>query len=66
MQHLNDRLASYLDKVRSLEQQNAQLERNIREWYERNQPSTLPDYSSFFRIIQELQGQVNKLYIYIF
>lgn len=60
MQHLNDRLASYLDKVRFLEQQNAQLERNIREWYERNQPSTLPDYSGFFRIIQELQGQVNK------
>ncbi|XP_077316019.1 keratin, type I cytoskeletal 19-like [Lithobates pipiens] len=60
MQHLNDRLASYLDKVRSLEQQNAQLERNIREWYERNQPSTLPDYSGFFRIIQELQGQISS------
>ncbi|PIO35150.1 hypothetical protein AB205_0172120 [Aquarana catesbeiana] len=60
MQHLNDRLASYLDKVRFLEQQNAQLERNIREWYERNQPSTLPDYSGFFRIIQELQGQISS------
>ncbi|XP_040185885.1 keratin, type I cytoskeletal 19-like [Rana temporaria] len=60
MHHLNDRLASYLDKVRSLEQQNAQLERNIREWYERNQPSTLPDYSCFFRIIQELQGQISS------
>ncbi|XP_077316025.1 keratin, type I cytoskeletal 19-like [Lithobates pipiens] len=60
MQHLNDRLASYLDKVHSLEQQNAQLERNIREWYERNQPSSLPDYSCFFRIIQELQGQISS------
>ncbi|XP_040185887.1 keratin, type I cytoskeletal 19-like [Rana temporaria] len=60
MHHLNDRLASYLDKVGSLEQQNAQLERNIREWYERNQPSTLPDYSCFFRIIQELQGQISS------
>ncbi|CAI9609165.1 unnamed protein product [Staurois parvus] len=60
MQHLNDRLASYLDKVRSLEQQNAQLERDIREWYERNQPSTLPDYSCFFRTIQELQGQISS------
>ncbi|XP_077316017.1 keratin, type I cytoskeletal 19-like [Lithobates pipiens] len=60
MQHLNDRLASYLDKVRSLEQQNSQLERNIREWYERNQPSTLPDYSGFLRIIQELQGQISS------
>ncbi|XP_073463153.1 keratin, type I cytoskeletal 19-like [Aquarana catesbeiana] len=60
MQHLNDRLASYLDKVHSLEQQNAQLERNIQEWYQRNQPSTLPDYSGLFRIIQELQGQISS------
>ncbi|XP_018412055.1 PREDICTED: keratin, type I cytoskeletal 19-like [Nanorana parkeri] len=60
MQHLNDRLASYLDKVRSLEQENAQLERNIQEWYERNQPSALPNFSSFFRIIQELQGQISS------
>lgn len=58
MQHLNDRLASYLDKVRSLEQQNAQLEGNILDWYERNQPSTLPDFSCYFRTIQELQSQV--------
>ncbi|XP_018412056.1 PREDICTED: keratin, type I cytoskeletal 14-like [Nanorana parkeri] len=60
MQHLNDRLASYLDKVRSLEQENAQLERNIQEWYERNQPSALPNFNSFFRIIQELQGQISS------
>ncbi|XP_069807956.1 keratin, type I cytoskeletal 14-like [Dendropsophus ebraccatus] len=58
MQHLNDRLSSYLDKVRSLEQQNAQLEGNIRDWYERNQPSFLPDFSCFFRTIQELQNQI--------
>ncbi|KAM5135067.1 keratin, type I cytoskeletal 19-like [Mantella aurantiaca] len=60
MQHLNDRLASYLDKVRSLEQQNAQLEKSIREWYEKNQPSSLPDFSGFFRTIQELQGQISS------
>ncbi|XP_063819230.1 keratin, type I cytoskeletal 14-like [Pseudophryne corroboree] len=60
MQHLNDRLASYLEKVRSLEQENAQLERNIREWYDRNQPSTLPDFSCYFRTIQELQGQISS------
>ncbi|XP_075134423.1 keratin, type I cytoskeletal 19-like [Leptodactylus fuscus] len=60
MQHLNDRLASYLDKVSSLERQNAQLEGNIREWYERNQPSTLPDFSSYFRTIQELQSQISS------
>ncbi|XP_075034436.1 keratin, type I cuticular Ha6-like [Mixophyes fleayi] len=60
MQHLNDRLASYLEKVRSLEQENSQLERNIREWYDRNQPSTFPDLSSYFRTIQELQGQISS------
>ncbi|XP_075134417.1 keratin, type I cytoskeletal 19-like [Leptodactylus fuscus] len=60
MQHLNDRLASYLEKVRSLEQENAQLERNIREWYDKNQPSTLPDFSCYFRTIQELQGQISS------
>ncbi|XP_063819228.1 keratin, type I cuticular Ha6-like [Pseudophryne corroboree] len=59
MQLLNDRLASYLDKVRSLEQENAQLERNIREWYEKNQPSALPDFSCYFRTIQELQSQIS-------
>ncbi|XP_069807954.1 keratin, type I cytoskeletal 19-like [Dendropsophus ebraccatus] len=60
MQHLNDRLASYLEKVRSLEQENAQLERNIREWYEKHQPSSLPDFSCYFRTIQELQGQISS------
>ncbi|CAI9609156.1 unnamed protein product, partial [Staurois parvus] len=60
MQHLNDRLASYLEKVRSLEQENSQLEMNIREWYDRNQPSTFPDFSCFFRTIQELQGQISS------
>lgn len=60
MQCLNDRLASYLEKVRSLEQENSQLEKNIREWYDRNQPSTFPDFSCFFRTIQELQGQISS------
>uniref|UniRef100_A0A8C5QJZ2 IF rod domain-containing protein n=1 Tax=Leptobrachium leishanense TaxID=445787 RepID=A0A8C5QJZ2_9ANUR len=59
MQSLNDRLACYMEKVRSLENENNQLERHIREWYERNQPSVLPDSSNFFRIIRELQGQIS-------
>ncbi|CAH2302560.1 keratin, type I cytoskeletal 19-like [Pelobates cultripes] len=58
MQMLNDRLASYLEKVHSLENQNTQLERNIREWYDRNQPSASPDFSNFLKTIQELQYQV--------
>ncbi|XP_053309971.1 keratin, type I cytoskeletal 19-like [Spea bombifrons] len=59
MQVLNDRLASYLEKVRSLENENNQLERNIREWYEKHQPTALPDFSNYFRTIQELQGQIS-------
>ncbi|XP_053573699.1 keratin, type I cytoskeletal 17-like [Bombina bombina] len=58
MQILNDRLSTYLDRVRSLEEENAQLERKICEWYENNAPSSLPDSSQYFRIIQELQGQI--------
>uniref|UniRef100_A0A8C5WK45 IF rod domain-containing protein n=1 Tax=Leptobrachium leishanense TaxID=445787 RepID=A0A8C5WK45_9ANUR len=60
MQSLNDRLATYLEKVHSLESQNAQLEKNIREWYERNQPSAFPDFSNYFKSIRELQSQVSS------
>ncbi|XP_075436371.1 keratin, type I cytoskeletal 19-like [Ascaphus truei] len=59
MQLLNDRLASYLEKVRSLEQENTQMERNIREWYDRNQPTGVPGYNNHFRAIQELQCQIS-------
>ncbi|MEE6508532.1 hypothetical protein FKM82_021637, partial [Ascaphus truei] len=60
MQLLNGRLSSYLGKVRSLEQENTQLEKNIREWYDRNQPNAVPDYNNYFRTIQELQGQISS------
>uniref|UniRef100_A0A8C5QVV2 IF rod domain-containing protein n=1 Tax=Leptobrachium leishanense TaxID=445787 RepID=A0A8C5QVV2_9ANUR len=59
MQILNERLSSYLDKVTSLEQENAQLERKICEWYENNAPSSIPDSSQYFRIISELQNQIS-------
>ncbi|XP_053309746.1 keratin, type I cytoskeletal 42-like [Spea bombifrons] len=59
MQVLNERLSSYLQKVSSLEQENAQLERKICEWYENNAPSTFPDSSQFFRIISDLQNQIS-------
>lgn len=58
MQNLNDRLASYLEKVRSLESANAQLERQIREWYEKQTP-TVRDYSKYQAIIEDLRRKIS-------
>ncbi|CAI9609162.1 unnamed protein product [Staurois parvus] len=58
MQILNDRLASYLDKVRSLEEENAQLERKIREWYDKQTPYTSPDFNPYFKTIEDLQNKI--------
>ncbi|XP_075450837.1 keratin, type I cytoskeletal 19-like [Ascaphus truei] len=59
MQLLNDRLSSYLERVNSLEQENAQLERKICEWYANNAPSSSPDFSQYYSVIQELQCQIS-------
>ncbi|NXU40856.1 KRT36 protein, partial [Drymodes brunneopygia] len=58
MQHLNDRLAAYLEKVRRLEEENAQLEHQIREWYRKQAPSVSKDYSSYYQAIEQLQNQI--------
>ncbi|XP_007940308.1 keratin, type I cuticular Ha6 [Orycteropus afer afer] len=58
MQFLNDRLANYLEKVRQLERDNAELEARIREWYESQIPYICPDYQSYFKTIEELQQKI--------
>lgn len=58
MQHLNDRLASYLETVRNLEKANAQLEIQIREYIESKGPLKGSDYSKYFVTIEELRSKV--------
>ncbi|ERE68030.1 keratin, type I cytoskeletal 17 [Cricetulus griseus] len=61
MKNLNDRLASYLGKVRALEEANAELENKIREWYEtRRTGDSGPqsDYSKYYPLIEELKNKI--------
>ncbi|XP_023985840.1 keratin, type I cytoskeletal 19 [Physeter macrocephalus] len=58
MQNLNDRLASYLEKVRALEEANGDLEVKIRDWYQRQGPGPARDYSHYFKTIGDLRDQI--------
>ncbi|XP_074121583.1 keratin, type I cytoskeletal 25 [Sminthopsis crassicaudata] len=62
MQNLNDRLASYLDNVRALEEANAELEEKIKGWYEKFGPGSCRgldhDYSRYLPIIEDLKNQI--------
>ena len=58
MQFLNDRLASYLEKVRQLERENAELESRILERSQQQEPLVCPNYQSYFQTIEELQQKV--------
>ncbi|NXD29452.1 K1C19 protein, partial [Spelaeornis formosus] len=58
MQSLNDRLASYLEKVRALEEANSDLETKIRNWYQKQGPSPARDYSPYFKTIEDLRDKI--------
>ncbi|XP_048643398.1 keratin, type I cytoskeletal 40 [Marmota marmota marmota] len=58
MQFLNDRLANYLEKVRSLEETNAELECRILEQCEPDTPLVCPDYQCYFNTIEDLQQKI--------
>ncbi|XP_065510628.1 keratin, type I cytoskeletal 18 [Caloenas nicobarica] len=57
MQELNDRLASYLEKVRNLEQENRRLEVQIREVMAKRGPSAR-DWSHYWDVIEELRDKI--------
>nr|XP_047909157.1 keratin, type I cytoskeletal 19 [Anser cygnoides] len=58
MQNLNDRLASYLEKVRALEEANSDLETKIRDWYQKQGPSPARDYSPYHKTIEDLRDKI--------
>ncbi|NXH12606.1 K1C19 protein, partial [Bucco capensis] len=58
MQSLNERLASYLEKVRALEEANSDLETKIRDWYQKQGPGPARDYSAYYRTIEDLRDKI--------
>ena len=57
MQSQNDRLASYLERVRSLEADNGRLEIKIREHLEKKGPQ-VRDWGHYFKTIENLRAQI--------
>lgn len=64
MQNLNNRLASYLDNVKALEEANTELERRIKSWHEKYGPGSCRgldnDYSQYHLTIEDLKSKVKS------
>uniref|UniRef100_A0A8C9CBM9 IF rod domain-containing protein n=1 Tax=Phocoena sinus TaxID=42100 RepID=A0A8C9CBM9_PHOSS len=57
MQDLNDRLPSYLERVKSLEADNRRLECKIREHLEKKRPQ-VRDWGHYLKTIEDLRAQI--------
>ncbi|KAI4556382.1 hypothetical protein MJT46_015005 [Ovis ammon polii x Ovis aries] len=58
MQNLNGRLASYLDKVHTLEEANRELETKTHDWYQSQGPRPARNSSPYFKTIEDLRNKV--------